>query len=288
MPASDILNPTAGWDVTLGDSMNPSYGFTRKRPTTKLNKKAVGGVPWSRETQNTGHSFSFSWLGRTWACVQRLKRYYEQYEDGFFTIIDWDGGGRHYVGRFTTEVNPTETSNNKWDVQGVTFGEIPQQAMLSYPSDWTNDAIAFFVTNDFSDQKLATSSATNAWAQTARTSVAGSVGTAHVPLSTVGTAYVTMDNPGTAGDWAQYEYRGYGFRLYMLKGAEFGQCDLYLDGVLVETLDCYNAADIGPQIVYANASIPLDFHRVKVICDATKNASATATNVSWYALEVMR
>jgi hypothetical protein len=289
MPASDILNPTTTWDETIEDSMTPNYGFTRKRVSTKLNKKAVGGTPWTRETQNTGHVFNFSWLGRTWACVQRLKYYYEQYEDGFFTIIDQDGGGRQYVGRFTTEVIPVETGNGMWDVQNVTFEEIPQQAMVEYPSDWANDAIAFFITNDFGDQKLATYSPTNAWAQTARTSVTGSQGTEHVSLATVGTAYITMDNPGTvAGDWACYEYRGYGFRLYMLKGPEFGQVDLYIDGVLRTAIDLYSATDIGPQIVATYQSLPLDIHRVQVTCDDTKNSSATGTAVSWYALEVMR
>jgi hypothetical protein len=123
MPQTDILNPAPGWDPELGDSMNPSYGFTRKRASTQLHKKAVGGTPWTRETANTGHAFSLSWLGRTLAVAERLKWYQEQYEDGFFTIVDWDGGageqGRHYVGRFTSEVVPTETANNRWDVQNV-------------------------------------------------------------------------------------------------------------------------------------------------------------------------
>ena len=285
MPATDILNPTEGWSVALGDSMNPSYGFTRKRATTQLHKKAVGGTPWTRETQNTGHVFQLSWLGRTWACVQKLKWYYEQYEDGFFTIIDWDGGGRQYVGRFTSEVVPTLTANNKWDVQAVTFEEIPQQQMVAFPSDWADDAIAFFVTNDFGDQKLATS---GAWAQTARTAVAGAQGTAHVSLATVGAAYVTMDDPGTAGDWACYEYRGYGFRLYMLQGPEFGKADIYIDGVLLETIDLYHATDIGPQIVLTRQNLPLDIHRIQVVCNGTKNAAATGAAASWYALEVMR
>jgi len=170
-------------------------------------------------------------------------------------------------------------------VQNVTFDEIPQQAMVEYPSDWDHDAVAFFVTNDFGDQKLAFN---GAWTQTARTAVAGAQGTAHVSLTTVGTPYVTMDDPGTSGDWACYEYRGYGFRLYMLKGTGFGQAGIYIDGVLLETVDLYNATDIGPQIVVTQQDMPLDFHRVKVICNGAKNASATGAAVSWYALEVMR
>jgi hypothetical protein len=285
MPASDILNPTTVWEEDIEDSMTPDYGFTRKRSNTMLQKKALGGTPWTRETQNTGHIFNLTWTTRSWLCVQRLKRYWEQYGDGFFTIVDWDGGSRQYVGRFTTEVVPVEIGNGIWTVQNVTFEEIPQQAMVEYPSDWAGDAIAFFITNDFGDQKLATS---GSWTQTARNSVAGSQGTEHVSLATVGTPYVTMDDPGTLGDWACYEYRGYGFRLYMLQGPAFGKCDLSIDGVFVETLDLYNATAIGPQIVYTQQSLPLDIHRVQVTCDASKNGSATGTNVSWYALEVMR
>lgn len=297
MPASDILNPVQGWDATLGDSMNPSYGFTRERANTRLNQKAVGGAPWTRETQNTGHTFRLGWLGRTQACAERLKWYAEQYEDGFFTIVDWDGGGRQYVGRFTSPVVLSETANNKWDAQ-ASFEEIPQQTMVAYPSNWTRDAIAFLVSNDFGDQKLAIDSPTLAWTQTARTAAIGAFLTGLLPSrllaqmqlanATAVTDYTTMDNPGTLGDWAQYEYRGYGFRLYMLKGPEFGKCDVYIDGVLLETLDLYNAADIGPQIVLTEQSLALDFHRVQIVCDGTKNGSATGTSVSWYALEVMR
>jgi hypothetical protein len=284
LPETDILNPAPGFDPVLGDSMNPSYGFSPKRASTQLRKKAIGGTPWTRETQNTGHALSLSWLGRTYACVQRLKWYYEQYEDGFFTIVDWDGGGRHYVGRFTSEVSPIETANNKWDVQNVTFEEMPKAPMVEYPSDWAHDAIAFFVNNDFGDQKLAFS---GAWTQTAQVAIGGSVWTAHRQL-TVGAAYLTMDNPGTEGDWATYEYRGYGFKLYMLQGPEYGKADVYVDGVLNTTIDLYNAADLGPQVVLELQSLSLDIHRVKVIADGTKNADATDTKVSWYALEVMR
>src|SRR6185437_2167324 len=165
MPASDILNPKRGWDQNLGDSMNPSFGFVRKRATTLLNKKATGSTPWSRETQNTGHSFALTWIGRTLAVAQELKWYYEQYEDGFFTFVDWDGTvgpqGRHYVGRFTSEVSPVETENNSWDVQNVMFEEMPTVAMIRYPSDWEHEAVRRYAFNDFGDQKLATFTSAN-------------------------------------------------------------------------------------------------------------------------------
>jgi hypothetical protein len=272
MPETDILNPVQGFDPDLGDSMNPSFGFTRKRANTRSNKKPVGGQPYSREMSNAGHVFQLSWLGRTLPCIRRLKWYQEQYEDGFFTIVDWDGGGRHYVGRFTGDVTPTLTANNKWDVQQLEFTEIPQCAMVQYPNDWDNDAIWHYPFNDFGDQKLAVS---GTWAE------------AHHVLGT--TILATLDNPGiTAGDWAQFEYRGYGFKLSMLKGPGFGKADIYLDGALLQTVDCYAAANQGPQTVATQEGVPLDLHRVKAVVDGTMNAAATAPALSWTGLQVMR
>lgn len=279
MPCTDILNPQPGWDPELGDSMNPSYGFTRKRASTQLRVKAVGGVPWTRETQNTGHTFPLTWLGRTWACAQRIKWYYEQYEDGFFTIIDWDGGARHYVGRFTTEPNIVETANNRYDIQNVVFEEMPTVPMVQYPGDWDHDAVRFYASNDFGDQKVATS---GTWALTAHTFG--------------GVAMTTMDGTGAANDWAQYEYRGYGFKLYLLQGPGYGQCQVELDGIVVPTMDggaittveCYSAVEIGPQIVCVQQNASLDIHRVKVIALGTKNVAATGTVIGWHSLQVMR
>jgi hypothetical protein len=283
MPQTDILNPTQGWDTSLGDSMNPDYGFTRKRPSTQLRKKAVGGTPWTRETQNSGHVFQLSWIGRTWACAQRLRQYYEQYEDGFFTIIDWDGGGRHYVGRFTGEDFPiVETSNNKWDVQNLTFEEIPIVPMVQYPSDWTHDAVMLFPWNDFGDQKLATS---GTWSQA--TLAAEPVGITLGGIARTALPLTYMTDPGIANDWAQFEYRGYGFQLYLVQGPAQGQAQVLLDGVVVGTPDCYAAAS-GVLMVNIQQSVSLDIHRVQVVCLGTKNASSSATNIGWYSLEVMR
>jgi hypothetical protein len=286
MPETDVLNPIPGYDVALGDSMNPSYGFTRKRGSTQLHKKAIGSSPWTRETQNTGHTFTFSWLGRTWACVQRLKWYYEHYEDGYFTIKNWDAGGRCYTGRFTSEPQEVETSNNKWDVQGVTFEEMPQAPMLVYPADWDHDSVMFFVNNDRGDQKLAVN---GTWTEVAAVAPAVTLGgLVRGAGSTLPLPAIAMTNAGTAGEWAQYEYRGYGFQLYLVKGPEFGKADVFLDGALLTTVDCYAAAESGPQMVLSEPNVSLDIHRVKVICDGTKNVAASATNITWWALQVMR
>lgn len=284
MPETDVLNPSPAWEEDIQDAMNPNYGFTRKRATTQLKKKAVGGTPWTRETQNTGHSFTFSWLSRSWACVQRLKQYYEQYEDGYFTMIDWDGGGRNYVGRFTTEVAPVETANGMWDVQNVTFEEMPTVPMLTYPSDWTHDAIFMGVNNDFGDQKLATN---GAWTESTL-AIAAPVITLGGIERTSGMPTAYMTNPGTnAGDWATYEYRGYGFQLYLLQGPGCGIADVLLDGVQVASIDCYASAN-GVVMALSQPSVSLDIHRVQLTVTNTNNASSSAPAIGWYGLVVMR
>ncbi len=271
MSERDVLNPNPSvWEEDIEDSMTPDYGLTRKRPLTQGLKKAVGGTPYTRDLANTGHTFSLSWIGRTWKCVQRLKRWQEQFEDDFFTIIDWDGGKRHYVGRFTSEVEHTEGGNQNWNVMNVRFEEIPTVSMLKYPNDWAGDGVIRYPRNGFGDQKLAVN---GTWVETARV------------FSGVGKN--TFDNSGaTAGDWAQYEYRGYGFRLRMLMGPEYGPCSVYLDGVLLGTASCNAAAEMGPQIVFTKENVSLDLHRVKVVMPGPAGSAPAA--VSWYALEVMR
>ena len=271
MPETDILNPTTSWDEQLRDCMSPDYGFSRKRSTAKLMVKAVGGRPWTRLADNAGHVFTFSWISRSHACVNRIKWYAEQYEDGYFTIIDHDGGGRHYVGRFTSDIEIVQKGNDCYDIQGATFEEMPTAPMVKYPSNWAHDAITFYPCNDFGDQMLATS---GTWTK-----------------STIQADRFTrtiFTDSGTAGDWAQYEYHGYGFQLGMVKGPTYGQAQIYLDGVLLTTVDCYSAVNVGAQIVYSYPKASLDFHRVKVVALGTQNALATAANIAWVYLQVMR
>jgi hypothetical protein len=263
---TDVLNPIRGYDPNLGDSMNPDYGFTRKRAATRSLQKAVGGIPYTRELGNTGHTFVLSWLGRTWNCVRRLKWFYEQFEDGYFTLIDWDGGARHYVGRFTTEVTPIETANNKWDVQNVQFEEIPQCAMLQYPNNWDEDSVWLYPANDFGDQKVATQ---GTWVLAAQMfgKIQRTVATAAAPA---------------VGDWAQHEYRGYGFQLYALVGAGQGNAQVFVDGALAATVNLAGAGALIPKMVYEQVNLPLDLHRVQLV------AQTAGAPVAWYGLRVMR
>lgn len=259
MSQHDILNPNPVWTSDLQDSMCPDYGFQKKRPLTRGSSKAVGGIPYTRELGNTGHGFYLSWLNRSLACMDKLKWFFEQFEDGYFTLIDWDAApapakGRQYVGRFVSEVIPVETGNGMWSAQEVQFEEMPTVPMLVYPSDWQKWAIDLFPVNDFGQQKLYTQ---GTWAFTPR--VFG------------GIARTTADDSGVVGDWAQYEYRGYGFQLWGLVGSAQGIAQVFLDGTQVATIGLSAAnSTLEPAMVFEMTNVPLDIHRVQIVVQAAQ------------------
>ncbi|ACO34618.1 MULTISPECIES: hypothetical protein [Acidobacterium] len=277
MSERDVLNPTPAWQEDINDSMSPDYGFGNNRVSTVATLQAVSGRPYDRQVGVRGHSFTFTWSNRSYQCAQRIRQFFEQHERGYFTIIDQDGGGRHYVGRFTGQLQISPVGNDMWTVSGLQFVEIPGAPMLQYPSDWDNDSVWELPIDDAGDQQLAIQ---GNWTQTQHPVVSNGVQVERY----------SFDNPGTnAVDWAQYEYRGYGFQLQLLCGPAQGQADVYLDGTLLQTVDCYlETASAVPQTVLTKVNVPLDLHRVKVITKNAKNAASTAPAVSWWALRVMR
>jgi hypothetical protein len=234
-----------------------------------VSKKAAGGGPYDRDVLNDGNSFPLSWTGRPWKCIQRVQRVYQQFKRGYFTFIDWEGGAREYVGRITQMPEETRSRNNSFSLSGVIFTEIPGCPMRVWPQDWEGDGAWLYPLNGWGDQDIATQ---GSWDKTARGSDYD--------------AFTPMDNAGMAGDWAQYEYCGYGFQLSLMKGPGFGIADVYLDDVQIQTVDLYSAVD-HPEIVIEQPEVSLDFHRVKVVLTGNKNAAAAAAGVSWHALRVI-
>ncbi len=264
-----ILNESAAWDQAIEDSMTPDYGFQLSRPSTRALVKVPGGRPYSREVANSGHTFSLSWLNRSFKCVQRVKWFYEQFADGFFTIIDHDGGGRHYVGRFTGDLSIVEVANDKYSIQGLTFEEIPGVPMKVYPFNWERDSIVIRPTNDFGDIAPWVS---GTWAR-----------------STLATGTPVLVNAGNLNNFATVEYRGYGFQLYMRKGPAQGMISVFVDGALLANIvDLYDPTERGLVKVQEVLAMRLDFHRVKVNVAQLKNDASSSTSVSFGFLRVMQ
>ena len=272
MSQLDILNPTPT------HPLNPDYGFQKKRPLTHLNAKANQGVPYFREITDTGHQFSLNWNDKLASHARKLKWYYEQYRDGFFTLIDHEGGGRHYVGRFSQPVEPTPTAHNHWSVQQVVFDEIPGAPMLSYPDNWDHDAIWRLLLNDSGDRMVAAVSGT--W------SLLGTGGSALAALAKSG--YVFLNAGISTTDQAAYVYAGYGFQLWAPGSTAMGIAAIYLDGVEVGTVDFYAAAPTASAALFSMPNVSLGLHTVALQPTNTKNGSSGGYVIAWDALKVMR
>jgi hypothetical protein len=263
---TDILNPTPR------HPLNPDYSFAKKRPVTHLNAKANQGKPYFRDITDIGHQFSLNWADRLAHDARRLKWYYEQYRDGFFTFIDHEGGGRHYVGRFSTPVEPSPVSHNHWTVQQVLFDEVPGVPMVQYPSDWEGDAIWRYLLNDFGDRMV--SAVAGTWTLT--TDVNAKKGQSFQNAGTVTT------------DAASYVYAGYGFRFFAPTGPAYGQANILLDGTSVGTIDFYSAVAAASTPIFQLQNVPLGLHKVSLQPLNTKNSGSSGYTVLWDTLQVMR
>lgn len=266
-----ILNEHVEWDDNIEDSTTPDYGFTWNTPSRSAIAKPSGGRPYSREVTNEGHTFTLSWINRSFLCVQRIRWFYNQFKRGYFTIIDHDGGGRHCVGRFTGNLQIAEAGNDKYVIQNLTFEEIPGVPMLVYPSDWDRDSI---IVGPVDDDGMLIPAISGVWSVTPMP--------AGFP--------VVLTNAGTdTSNFATTEYCGYGFRLYMRKGPNQGKAQIAIDGASYgDPIDLYNATDIGLVCVLEVLALSLDFHRVKVSATAQKNAASSATTVTYGYLRVMQ
>ncbi len=271
MAEDAILNESVAWDETLDDSIGPDYGLETLRKSQLAVTKPAFGQPWSRTVGNGGHSGQFSWINRSRATIDKLIQFAEQYEDGFFTVIDHDGGGRHYVGNFVGDMPRSQAGNDRFNVQGWTFVEIPGCPMLEYPANWSTWAIIHKPFDDYGAPRCATSAN---WTR---------------PAAVAGVQPNQLQNLApTAGDSLTYEYRGYGFQLYAPTGPSYGLAQLTVDGVFVQAIDLYSAAAAAPAVVYSNASMPLDIHRVQLVLNATGNAASTGTGMVLDSFQVMR
>ncbi|MGO8759366.1 MAG: hypothetical protein ACLQG3_14700 [Terracidiphilus sp.] len=266
MAQTDILNPTPT------HPLNPDYGFQKKRPLTHLNAKANQGSPYFREITDTGHQFVLSWNDKLATHARKLKWYYEQYRDGFFTIVDHEACGRHYVGRFSQPVEPIPTSHNHWSVQQVLFDEVPLAPMLIYPNDWNNDAIWRLLLNDFGDRMAAAVSGT--WTLGAN--------------ALAKSEYLFTDAGTVTTDQCSYVYAGYGFQFWAPTGPACGQATVLLDGTAVGTIDFYSAAAAASSMLLQVQNVSLGIHTVSLLPLNTKNAASSGMTVWWDALKVMR
>jgi hypothetical protein len=270
MPETDIIN------ATPTDPLNPDYGWQKKRPVTHLVGKANAGPSYVREITDVGHQFALNWgttvdSQKSSTDIQRLKWYYEQYRDGFFTLVDQEGNGRNYVGRFVTPVEPIPVGHNRWAAQNVLFEEVPGAPMVSYPSDWTNESIWRYTLNDFGEMQPAVDDPAS-WSLDETSESAGGW-----ELSSVVTSA-----------YAQLCYVGWGCQVWAPKASDRGIAEVFLDGVSQGTVDQYSATPANSAMLLQIQDVPLGLHILKVVVTGTKNSGSSDYKCVFDALKVMR
>ncbi len=282
MAETDILNPADWVGAGLDFNPNPSYSSPLVPGDNSQTQRARMGAPYTREVSNFGHTFTLQWIGTSPSIKDRVVKFFHDFKSGYFTYIDIDGNGRQYVGRFTSRPNPSQAAHGKWNIQGLTFEEMPQARMLVYPSDFSIYGHPINVVDDWLGLRVA--------------AMVGSWAAQPVPGATSvtdPTQFEVFNAAGAVGDWAQVQYVGWGFQLVFRTAPTLGKVDIYLDGiVLVPGLDLSNGISIAGVAVTAPATVtlttgslfitvtaanvPLDIHRVKVYASGAGAGSGTS------------
>jgi hypothetical protein len=294
MAETDILNPVQGYWPELGGNPTWDYDYNRKKGNNAQRKMPRLG-PWiSRDIANAGHSFTWNWNNRPLAVIQRLERFYDDFKNGYFTLIDWDNGGRHYVGCFTEPPNVKQLGHLMFSVQGLSFQERPRSRMLKYPNDFTVSGHPLNVVDDDLNPRVALME--GAWVLQA-SPLAGAGASANDPKT-----FEAFNAEPAVGDWAQTQYTGWGFQMNLRLANTLGTVNIFLDGVeIVTNLDLSNGtsafvnAGAGLQVnppalptlprtvTVIAVNVQLDQHRVKIVA-STPSASG-GTSVVYPALE---
>jgi hypothetical protein len=260
---TNILNPT------VNSPLNPDYGYTEDLPSLILSWKPRFGRPYSRMMADGGRQIQMEWNRAAFSTKVALQQWHQQYEQGFFTYADWEAG-RYYSGRFAAPPQFIPTGSNNWGIK-ATFVELPGLPMFAYPANWGVDSIMLDGIDDFGANNVKLTGATWGLSVVA-------------PLGYGGSKFVS----GTTNDTAEWQYYGYGFRLWSPTGSTYGIGELSLDGTVLGNVDFYTVATVSSTPVYTSAAQRLGVHRVKLRVTGTKNASSSAFSMPADAVEVMR
>lgn len=82
-----------------------------------------------------------------------------------------------------------------------------------------------------------------------------------------------------AGESATLTFTGTGIRLYMGRGAGAGISEVWLDGVLIETVDAYSPTAYAKALMFEATGLENKEHVIKVVNTGTGSGTATNTNI---------
>jgi hypothetical protein len=267
MSEQNILNPTVGSDF------NPDYSYTEGLPQMMSQFQAKSGKAIARQLLARGRVYDLQWQSRPKSTADVLRQWEAQYRNDFFSYQDIERG-RYFSGRFVAPPQISPAGFNKWNIQAQ-FVEIPGLPMFAFPGGtlWGQDSIAIYVRDGFGSNLVKLTGA--GWSGF-RTDLA---------------AQISPGAPGTFtsnnnGEYAEYVYYGYGFRVWGPKSSDRCKADVYLDGVFAATIDYYSASLVTSSVLLTVLTT-VGLHRVKLIING-KNVSSSAQNLVLDQIEAMQ
>ena len=260
MSEANVLNPTSGSDL------NPDYALSGEPDDWTVSFRPRVGRVAVRTLGASPHKYQLSWGLRPQSVADQIRQWYYQYQHDFFTFIDYDRG-RQFSGNFFGLPQISNAGHNKWSVAAV-FLEIAGVAMAEYPSNWGVDS--YFLEESEPDGNPLVKMDVG-WTLVNDAKYHG------------GAAFETA-LPAVSAQW---QYDGYGFRLWAAKGPDAGQVQVLLDGALISTVDLYSAATVNSAVVLTQQSVSFGRHTVELVTTGTKNSSSSGFVVNADAIEVM-
>jgi len=83
----------------------------------------------------------------------------------------------------------------------------------------------------------------------------------------------------TTGSVATFTFTGTKARYYGFKRNDLGHAEIFLDGDLVDTIDCYNSSGLYFVMLYETPQLIYDEHTLAVRVKGTKNAASSGTEI---------
>lgn len=89
----------------------------------------------------------------------------------------------------------------------------------------------------------------------------------------------TASHSTTTGNYAQLSFTGSSVKVVSKKGSNCGIADIYLDGVLVASFDCYSPSEIFQVTVYENNSLEYGPHTIRIQVSGNKNPASSSRTI---------
>ncbi len=133
MSEQNVLNPNAQSDL------NPEYPIKITSPRAMARSQARSGATFARRVISRGDVFQLQWNNRLYSTYSKLRQWFAQYEQDFFTLYDLSRN-RYFTGMFDDEPQYENAGNDKVNIS-ASFIEVPGLKMFQYPANWGVDSV---------------------------------------------------------------------------------------------------------------------------------------------------